>query len=280
LVEPTSGEIIFRSKRLAGPGETYKEIDLASAPRSLVKSLRRYMQIIYQDPYSSLNPRMSVGEIIGEPLIVYGAARGKEKDARVRRLLEAVGLKSDHMKRYPHEFSGGQRQRIGIARALALDPQMIVADEPVSALDVSIQAQVINLLEDLQKEYGHTYLFIAHNLSVVKYISHRLAVMYLGKIVESGGAEEIFANPKHPYTEALISSVPAPNPDQRMEDVVLEGDVPSPLNQPSGCFFHPRCRYSRKICAEEAPSYRDLGADHHASCHLADSLRLQPAQMK
>ncbi len=276
LIEPTAGEILFRSKKLAGPGEEYKEVAIASAPRKLLKSLRRDMQIIFQDPYSSLNPRMTVGAIVGESLLVHDMAKGSEREDRVREVLAAVGMKPEHMKRYPHEFSGGQRQRIAIARALALGPQLIVADEPVSALDVSIQAQVINLLEDLQREFGLTYLFIAHDLSVIKHISNRVAVMYLGKIVELAKTEELFSNPKHPYTEALMSAVPVPDPDYTLEEIILMGDVPSPVNPPSGCYFHPRCRYAQEICKTEAPAYRDLGGKHFVTCHFADSLNLQP----
>jgi peptide/nickel transport system ATP-binding protein len=278
LIEPTSGEILFRSKKLAAKGEEYKVVDIAKASRRTLKTLRRDMQIIFQDPYSSLNPRMTVGSIVGEPLLVHGVSRGAERENRVRELLGAVGLKPDHMKRYPHEFSGGQRQRIGIARALALDPQLIVADEPVSALDVSIQAQVLNLLEDLQKEFGLTYLFIAHDLSVVRHISDRVAVMYLGKIAELAKTEELFTAPKHPYTEALMSAVPVPDPDYTVERILLEGDVPSPVNPPSGCYFHPRCRYVKGICSKEAPAYRDIGGEHFATCHLADLLVLQPVR--
>lgn len=280
LIEPTAGEIIFYSRQLAAADEKFKAVNIASAPRRLLKSLRREMQIIYQDPYSSLNPRMTIGEIVGEPLVVHGIAKGSEKEDRVRNLLVEVGMKPDHIKRYPHEFSGGQRQRIGIARALALEPQLIVADEPVSALDVSIQAQVINLLEKLQEEFGLTYLFIAHDLSVVKYISDRLAVMYLGKIVELAETQEMFFNPKHPYTEALIAAVPVPDPDQKMKNIFLEGDVPSPMNQPTGCFFHPRCTYARKVCTIERPVYRDLGGEHFVSCHFAKELSLNPVQSK
>ncbi len=278
LIEPTAGEIHFRSKALAEPGEEFKFVDVAKASRKTMKLLRRDMQIIFQDPYSSLNPRMTVGAIVGEPLLVHGVAKGKEREERVKELLGAVGLKPDHMKRYPHEFSGGQRQRIGIARALALEPQLIVADEPVSALDVSIQAQVLNLLEDLQKDFGLTYLFIAHDLSVVRHISDRVAVMYLGKAVELAETEELFTNPKHPYTEALMSAVPVPDPDYEVERILLEGDVPSPVNPPSGCYFHPRCRYAKEICKTEAPTYRDLGGEHFVSCHLADELKLQPVR--
>jgi len=278
LIEPTAGEIRFSSKKLAGSGEEYREVDVAKAPPKLLKALRRDMQIIFQDPYSSLNPRMTVGAIVGEPLLVHRVARGSERENRVRELLGAVGLKPDHMKRYPHEFSGGQRQRIGVARALALDPQLIVADEPVSALDVSIQAQVLNLLEDLQEEFGLTYLFIAHDLSVVKHIGNRVAVMYLGKIVELAKTEELFGLPKHPYTEALMSAVPVPDPDYNVERILLEGDVPSPVNPPSGCYFHPRCRYAKEICSTEPPAYRDLGGEHFATCHFAETLSLQPVR--
>ncbi len=278
LIEPTEGEILFRSRRLASSGEEYKVVNIVTASRKLLKALRRDMQIIFQDPYSSLNPRMTVGTIVGEPLLVHGVAKGSEREDRVRELLGAVGLKPDHMKRYPHEFSGGQRQRIGIARALALDPQLIVADEPISALDVSIQAQVLNLLEDLQKEFGLTYLVIAHDLSVVRHIGDRVAVMYLGKIVELVEAEELFVNPKHPYTEALMSAVPVPDPDYKVERILLEGDVPSPVNPPSGCYFHPRCRYAKEICSKEAPAYRDLGSEHFVTCHFADALHLQPVR--
>jgi oligopeptide/dipeptide ABC transporter ATP-binding protein len=276
MIKPTSGEIIFRSKKIAGDGEKFKEVDVSSASRKLLKSLRREMQIIFQDPYSSLNPRMTVRTIVGEPLLAHGVAKGSELEARVRHLLDVVGLKADHMKRYPHEFSGGQRQRITIARALALEPQLIVADEPVSALDVSIQAQVLNLLQDLQKEFGLTYLFIAHDLSVVRYISNRVAVMYLGKIVELSETDELFANPKHPYTEALMSAVPVPDPDYSTERIRLAGDVPSPINPPPGCNFHPRCRYVREICRRDPPAYEDLGDNHFATCHFANLLKLRP----
>jgi oligopeptide/dipeptide ABC transporter ATP-binding protein len=270
LIEPTSGEIRFKSKQIG------RDVDVAKASRKTLKTLRRDMQIIFQDPYSSLNPRMTVGSIVGEPLLVHGIARGQEREERVRELLAAVGLKPDHMKRYPHEFSGGQRQRIGVARALALDPQLIVADEPVSALDVSIQAQVLNLLESLQEEFSLTYLFVAHDLSVVKHISDRVAVMYLGKIVELAATEELFGNPKHPYTEALMSAVPVAEPDYNVERILLEGDVPSPVNPPSGCYFHPRCHYAQEICKNEEPIYRDLGDEHFVKCHFAETLKLRP----
>jgi oligopeptide/dipeptide ABC transporter ATP-binding protein len=279
LVEPTRGKILFSSRRMAKEfGGQVEPVDVVTATPREMHALRRDMQIIFQDPYSSLNPRMTVGSIVGEPLLVHGLARGSERDDRVVKVLTAVGLKEEHMKRYPHEFSGGQRQRIGIARALVLEPQLIVCDEPVSALDVSIQAQVLNLLEDLQREFGLTYLFVAHNLSVVKHISNRVAVMYLGRIVELASTERLFAEPRHPYTEALVSAVPVPEPDITVERIILEGDVPSPINPPSGCHFHPRCRYAEEICKTEAPVYRDLGGEHFVTCHLAEKLKLQAAR--
>jgi peptide/nickel transport system ATP-binding protein len=276
LIEPTAGKILFRSKRLGSSSDQSREIDVTTASPKVMKMLRRDMQIIFQDPYSFLNPRMTVGAIVGEPLVVHGIGWRSEREDRVCQLLELVGLKPGHMKRYPHEFSGGQRQRIGIARALALAPQLIVADEPISALDVSIQAQVLNLLEDLQEEFGLTYLFIAHNLSVIKHISDRVAVMYLGKIVELAKTEELFDNPKHPYTEALMSAVPVPDPDYTAERILLEGDIPNPVNPPSGCYFHPRCRYIREICRTETPVYRGVGREHFVICHLSESLNLRP----
>lgn len=266
LIEPTAGQVLFHRDGDA--------VDVARLRGRQLKELRREMQIIFQDPYSSLNPRMTVGDIVGEPLVVHHVGRGREIRERVAELLEAVGLNPQYMKRYPHEFSGGQRQRIGIARALALEPKLIIADEPVSALDVSIQAQVLNLLEDLQKQFGLTYLFIAHDLSVIKHISDRVAVMYLGKIVEMASNEDLFAAPKHPYTEALMSAVPVPDPDFEMERIILQGDVPSPVNPPSGCYFHPRCPYAKEICSQAAPEFRDLGGEHYAACHFADSLSL------
>jgi peptide/nickel transport system ATP-binding protein len=232
------------------------------------------MQIIFQDPFSSLNPRMTVMEIISEPLVVNGVSKGAELKTQVRGLLEAVGLRAQHMSRYPYAFSGGQRQRIGIARALALHPKLIVCDEPVSALDVSIQAQTLNLLEDLQKEFGLTYLFVAHDLSVVEHISDRVAVMYLGNLVELAGADELYWNPLHPYTEALLSAVPRTDPDRVTQRIVLPGDVPSPANPPPGCKFHPRCRYAQEVCRTEGPEWRELSGDHWVACHLADELQL------
>jgi oligopeptide transport system ATP-binding protein len=256
LIEPTAGEIIFE-------GQNITNID-----KGEMRALRREMQIIFQDPYASLNPRMTVGSIVGEPLEIHKIARGAEKTERVASLLEKVGLRPEDTRKYPHEFSGGQRQRIGIARALALNPKLIVCDEPVSALDVSIQAQVINLLEDLQEEFGLSYLFIAHNLNVVEHISNRVAVMYLGKIVEIATDKELYANPQHPYTEALLSAVPVPDPTAQKKRVILQGDVPSPINPPSGCHFHTRCPYKEKICEEAEPEFKDLGGGHWAACHL------------
>ena len=238
LIEPTAGEVWFEDK------------NVTTLDKRSLRHLRRDMQIIFQDPYASLNPRMTVGSIIGEALVIHKLAKTKrERDERVVHLLETVGLNADHLRRYPHEFSGGQRQRIGIARALAVSPKLIVADEPVSALDVSIQAQVINLLEDLQKQFNLTYLFIAHDLSVVEHISTRVSVMYLGKIVEIAPAKELYTNPKHPYTEALLSAVPIPDPAVKRKRILLEGDVPSPINPPSGCRFHTRCPIRIPSCS-------------------------------
>ncbi len=275
LLEPTAGSVSFRSRVLSTSGEPPKMVEVTKASRREMKALRREMQIIFQDPYSSLNPRMTVGAIVGEPLAIHGVARGSELQDRVAKLLGDVGLRAHYMKHYPHEFSGGQRQRIGIARALALGPRLIVADEPVSALDVSVQAQVLNLLEDLQQEYGLTYLFVAHNLSVVKHISNRVAVMYLGRIVELADTEELFAHPRHPYTEALLSAIPVPDPGYRADLIELAGDVPSPSRPPSGCSFHPRCHYMKEVCRAETPLYRNVGGSHFVACHFVDSLKLR-----
>ena len=264
--EPTAGEVWFRKD-----GEM---VNVFQVPQEEMKALRREMQIIFQDPFSSLNPRMTVMDVVSEPLMIHGIARRSELKSQVRELLEAVGLRAQHMNRYPYAFSGGQRQRIGVARALALRPKLIVADEPVSALDVSIQAQTLNLLEDLQQEFGLTYLFIAHDLSVVEHISDRVAVMYLGVIVELASADELYANPLHPYTEALLSAVPRTDPDHVSQRIVLPGDVPSPANPPPGCKFHPRCRYVRDVCRSKAPLWRELSDDHWVACHLADELAL------
>ena len=234
-----------------------------------MRPLRRQMQMVFQDPYASLNPRKRVGSIIGDPMRIHGIGDKKERRQRVQELLETVGLSPEHYNRFPHEFSGGQRQRIGVARALALRPKLIVADEPVSALDVSIQAQMVNLLEELQDEFKLTYVFIAHDLGVVRHVSDRIAVMYLGKIFELSPAEELYQRPIHPYTEALLSAVPIPDPDlsERRERIVLQGDVPSPISPPSGCRFHPRCRYATEICQQVEPPLVSYGNNHLAACH-------------
>ncbi|HET8529816.1 MAG TPA: dipeptide ABC transporter ATP-binding protein [Methylomirabilota bacterium] len=257
LIEPTAGEVWFDDK------------NVTTLDKRSLRHLRRDMQIIFQDPYASLNPRMTVGSIIGEALVIHKLAKSKrERDERVVHLLETVGLNADHLRRYPHEFSGGQRQRIGIARALAVSPKLIVADEPVSALDVSIQAQVINLLEDLQKQFNLTYLFIAHDLSVVEHISTRVAVMYLGKIVEIAPAKELYTNPKHPYTEALLSAVPIPDPAVKRKRILLEGDVPSPIKPPSGCRFHTRCPVRIPSCSENDQVLKQVSPGHWVACQV------------
>ncbi|NPV80301.1 MAG: dipeptide ABC transporter ATP-binding protein [Firmicutes bacterium] len=270
-IDPTSGQILFRKN-----GEM---VDVASLDHKELRSLRKDMQLIFQDPYSSLNPRMTVKDIIGEPLLVNNVAKGKELEDRVAQLMRQVGLRPEYMRRYPHAFSGGQRQRIGIARALALNPRLVVCDESVSALDVSIQAQILNLLQDLQAEMHLTYLFIAHDLSVVEHISDRVAVMYVGKVVEVADTEELFANPKHPYTEALLSAVPKPDPRFKTERILLRGEVADPANPPSGCYFHPRCNYAQEICSKEAPKLRNIyGEDdkeHIVACHFAEKLELR-----
>lgn len=268
ILEPTDGQIIFRPQ----PGV---EIDLARARRSQLRSVRRHMQMIFQDPFSSLNPRMTLFDIVGEPLLLHGMKNRKERQERVASLLEQVGLRPEYMSRFPHAFSGGQRQRISIARALALNPRFIVADEPVSALDVSVQAQILNLLVKLQKQHGLTYLFVSHDLSVVRFISNRVAVMYVGKLVEMAPTSRLFTVPKHPYTEALLSSVPKPDPRLRSERTLLQGDVADPSNPPRGCYFHPRCRYATQICREEPPILREIQPDHFVSCHHAEELELR-----
>ncbi len=254
LIEPTSGEVKFDG------------VDITKVNKATMREYRKRMQIIFQDPFASLNPRMSVGDIIGEAMTIHNLARGREREQRVAALLERVGLSPNHMRRYPHEFSGGQRQRIGIARALAVDPEFIVADEPVSALDVSIQAQVVNLLLDLKEELGLTLLFIAHDLGVVEYISDRVVVMYLGRIMEIAPSKELYANPIHPYTEALLSAVPIPDPTVKRERIILQGDIPSPINPPSGCVFRTRCPLATKECAEVVPPLEEVSPGHFKAC--------------
>ncbi|MBL8691826.1 MAG: dipeptide ABC transporter ATP-binding protein [Rhodospirillaceae bacterium] len=256
LIEPTAGALRFDGT------------DLAKVSAKDMRERRRELQIIFQDPFSSLNPRMTVESIITEPLVIHGIGNAASRRARAHELLDIVGLARSYANRYPHEFSGGQRQRIGIARALALRPQFIVCDEPVSALDVSIQAQVINLMQDLQKEFGLTYLFISHNLAVIRHIADRVAVMYLGKIVELTDKHSLYATPKHPYTQALLSAIPIARPDQKRTRVVLGGDVPSPLNPPAGCRFHTRCQYAEARCKTIEPPLVDVGSGHHVACHL------------
>jgi len=260
LEEPTNGEILFRGESIVG------------YDNKKMRALRKEMQIIFQDPFSSLNPRKNVAHIVGEPLYVHGMTNRREREGRVLELLEVVGLKQEHMRRYPHQFSGGQRQRIGVARALALNPKLIICDEAVSALDVSIQAQVINLLEDLQEEFGLTYLFISHALSVVQHISDRVAVMYLGKIVETAESGSLYREPLHPYSQALLSAAPVPDPKRKRERIVLPGDVPSPIRPPPGCRFHTRCLYADKVCREQEPVLREIREGHFAACFFAGSL--------
>ncbi|MGZ3727528.1 MAG: ABC transporter ATP-binding protein [Pseudobdellovibrio sp.] len=255
LIEPTSGKIF------------YKDEDITNVSGDRLRELRRKMQIIFQDPYASLNPRMTIGAILEEPLIIHNLfASEKDRLDRVKELINLVGLRPEHLNRYPHEFSGGQRQRVGIARALAVSPELIICDEPVSALDVSIQAQVINLLMDLQQKLGLTYVFIAHDLKVVEHVSHRVAVMYLGKIVEMASSDELYKNPQHPYTKALLSAIPIPDPKPRAERIILTGDVPSPLNPPPGCYFNPRCPIAGDECRVTGPMLKSHTADHIVSC--------------
>ncbi|MEK7689062.1 MAG: dipeptide ABC transporter ATP-binding protein [Deltaproteobacteria bacterium] len=256
LIEPTSGNIIFDGR------------DITHLKSKGLKSVRRELQIIFQDPYASLNPRMPVGEIIGEALTIHGIAKGVEKTEKVKQLIDIVGLPRNSISLYPHEFSGGQRQRIGIARAIALNPKFVIADEPISALDVSIQAQIINLFKDLQKEFNLTYLFIAHDLRVVEYLSDRVAVMYLGKIMEIATSKEIYSHPVHPYTEALLSAVPIPDPNKKKKRIILKGEIPSPINPPSGCVFHTRCIYAQERCRIEAPLLIPRRDSRLAACHF------------
>jgi len=256
LLEPTAGEVYFEDRELSGlcPAE--------------VREMRRKMQVIFQDPYSSLDPRMTVENIVGEGLRIHRLERGRAKEEKILQLLETVGLQTEHRRRFPHEFSGGQRQRIGIARSLAVDPKLIICDEPVSALDVSIQAQIINLLKKLQKELKLTYLFISHDLSVIKHISDRVAVMYLGRIVELASKPTLYASPQHPYTQALLSAIPTMRPGGKKRRIILKGDVPSPVDPPAGCHFHPRCKEAADVCRHAVPELKDLGGGHFCACHM------------
>ena len=265
LIEtPTRGDILLEGQ------------SILKYSKSRLRNLRRQMQIIFQDPFSSLNPRKNVAHIVGEPLFVHGMKNRRKREKEVLRLLEVVGLKKEHMRRYPHQFSGGQRQRIGVARALALNPKLIICDEAVSALDVSIQAQVINLLQDLQEEFGLTYLFISHDLSVVEHISDRVAVMYLGEVVELADSDALYNSPLHPYTQALLAAAPVPDPKRKTERTILTGDVPSPIHPPPGCRFHTRCPYTQDVCKTEKPQLQDMGRNHLAACHFAGSIGMKP----
>lgn len=268
LYDPTGGEVLYTKA-------DGTRIDIAKISSAEMKPLRREMRMIFQDPFSSLNPRFPVRDIIGEPMVVHGVAKGKELEQRVAELMASVGLNAAYMHRYPHEFSGGQRQRIGLARSIALDPRLIIADEPVSALDVSVQAQVLNLLQELQDRMGLTIIFVAHDLSVVEHISDRIAVMYVGKIVELADSDTLLRHPMHPYTEALVSAVPPADPDIKVNRLILDGDVPSPANPPSGCVFHPRCKYAKDQCKHDIPALNEVEPGHFVSCHFAKELTLQ-----
>jgi peptide/nickel transport system ATP-binding protein len=274
LYEPTGGQVLWKSHLLAKDGGEIK-VDLAEMDSGQMKLVRQEIAMIFQDPINSLNPRMTVGDIIAEPMVIHGLYEKDKSEAIIVNLLERVGLRPDHLRRYPHEFSGGQRQRIGIARALSLNPRLVICDEPVSALDVSIQAQTLNLLQDLQRDFNLAYVFVAHDLSVVQHISDRVAVMYVGKMAEMADAEELYLHPLHPYTEALMSAVPKADPKYQSERIIMQGDVADPSNPPPGCYFHPRCRYAKDICKEKNPEFRELKPDHFAACHLAEELTLR-----
>jgi peptide/nickel transport system ATP-binding protein len=274
LYQPTGGEVMFRTRALS-QDNSEKVVNILELQPREVKAIRQEIAMIFQDPINSLNPRMTVSDIVAEPMIIQGKYHQPESEEIIVRLLERVGLRPDHMRRYPHEFSGGQRQRIGIARALSLNPRIVICDEPVSALDVSIQAQTLNLLEDLQKDFNLSYLFVAHDLSVVQHISDRVAVMYVGKVVEMASSEALYSNPLHPYTEALMSAVPKPDPLYKSDRIIMQGDVADPSNPPSGCYFHPRCQYAIDICSQLGPEFRELRPDHFVSCHRAEELQLR-----
>jgi peptide/nickel transport system ATP-binding protein len=274
LYEPTAGEVLFNS-RLLSPVKEPKLVNLLDLNAQQVKTVRQEISMIFQDPVNSLNPRMSVSDIIAEPMMIHGHKMGSETEGIIVRLLERVGLRPDHLRRYPHEFSGGQRQRIGIARALSLNPRLVICDEPVSALDVSIQAQTLNLLQDLQKDFNLAYIFVAHDMSVVQHISDRVAVMYVGKVAEMADTETLFSSPLHPYTEALLSSVPRPDPLAKSARIVMQGEVADPSNPPSGCYFHPRCRYAQDVCKQKTPEFREIKPNHYAACHFSEELQLQ-----
>ena len=272
-IAPSSGQMLFRT----GEGQV---VDLATLDRAALRPLRPQMQMIFQDPYGSLNPRMNLFEIVGEPLLVNGLANRKQRTDQVAELLQLVGLRPEYMQRFPHAFSGGQRQRIGIARALSVHPRLVVADEPVSALDVSVQAQILNLLLDLQQRLNLTYLFVAHNLGVVKHICDRVAVMYVGKLVEMAKTDELFHQPRHPYTAALMAAVPVADPRVQSGNVELKGEVPSPANPPSGCYFHPRCAYAAEVCRTQPPDFREISPGHFVACHRAEEIELPGISLK
>lgn len=271
-IEPTSGEINFRLN-----GDT---TDINALDRKELRQVRKHMQMVFQDPFSSLDPRMTVLDIVGEPLVENKLMKGKELEDRVSELMRVVGLEVKYLKRYPHAFSGGQRQRLGIARALAPRPKLIVADEPVSALDVSVQAQILNLLQDLQEQFNLTFLFVSHDLSVVEHICDRVSVMYVGKMVELAETEELFLKPKHPYTEALLSAIPTPDPEVKMDRVLLPGEVANPAAPPTGCYFHPRCKYAQEICRHEAPAWEEVEPEHFSLCHFAKELELKGVEAR